>query len=67
MVVSTEESSMAMEDPKKGSPSEEQSNPSAGKEDSPELPDDDLKAVTGGLQPTPGPRLPVPDVCITEL
>jgi hypothetical protein len=60
---------MGTEDLKKVSPSEQQSG-AAGKESSPELPelpDDDLKAVTGGLQSTPGATMTTGDKCISQL
>jgi len=61
------ESFMGTEDPRKVNPSKEEPGP--GKADSPELPelpDDDLKAVTGGLQSTPGAAT-TSEVCISQL
>jgi hypothetical protein len=58
-----EEPSMDKEDPNKIDPSKE---PSTTKGDSQDLPDDSLKAVTGGLQSTPG-GMSTGDGCISQL
>jgi hypothetical protein len=54
---------MDKEDLNKIDPSKE---PSTNKADSQDLPDDSLKAVTGGLQSTPG-GMSTGETCISQL
>jgi hypothetical protein len=58
-----EEPSVDKEDLNKIDPSKE---PSTNKADSQNLPDDSLKAVTGGLQSTPG-GMSTGETCISQL